>query len=173
MNQLITVDIGWYRIDKALGQILRDHSFVYVETGSSMLWILPQDGDENIDVNNAYLDLQSNVNQKHPFDSGLTIHLQTISPDPEEREDALTNLGEKDRQYAVEHLSIAITDTHHGVREAAIISLSEMGGTEAIEILGMALGDHDPRIREEAVDALGEVGGAVYGVDHQVWATLT
>jgi hypothetical protein len=154
LNHSVSVDIDCYPIPEAIEYILRDYSFVYADTSSPRLWILPQDGDEYV-----VLDSDAWSRSSEPDESDEPVMLQIASEDPEEREDALVDLGERDLDGAVEHLAAAIADPEQGVREGAVVALSERGGPEAIDVLAIAIADQDPRIREEAIDALGEIGG--------------
>jgi uncharacterized protein YuzE len=154
LDQTVTVDVRWYSIDETLKQILSDHSYIYANTRSPRLWILPQD-----DRNHSVIKSVSFNAQYEYAESGIPLQLQDLGSDPEVREDVLIDIDRLGQINAFELLANAIIDTDYTVREAAIVSLSEIGGVEAIDVLTIALADHDPRIREEAVDALGEIGG--------------
>jgi hypothetical protein len=154
LDQSITVDIQWYSLDEAFKYILRDHSYIYAKASASILWILPQGRNEAMTT-----DRVSWKPPLEPIDTTTSLQLQALSDDPEEREDALVDLGRIDRHNSVNLLTAAITDPDHRVREAAIVTLTLVGGSEAIDALSIALADEDPRIREEAIDALSEIGG--------------
>jgi HEAT repeat protein len=154
LDQTVTVDVRWYSIDETLKQILSDHSYVYANTRSPRLWILPQDDRNHSVINNVSLNTQNEY-----AESGIPLQLQDLGSDPEVREDVLIDIDRLGQINAFELHANAIIDADYTVREAAIVSLSEIGGVEAIDVLTIALADQDPRIREEAVDALGEIGG--------------
>jgi hypothetical protein len=154
LDQSVTVDIQGYSIDEAFKSILRDYSYIYAKTSSPILWILPQDGKNEMATDRAPLKYPL-----EPVDTVTSVRLQALSDDPEEREDALADLGRIDRLNAITPLTSAITDPDHSVREAAIVTLALIGGSEAVDALSIALADQDPRIREEAIDALCEIGG--------------
>jgi hypothetical protein len=154
LRHSVSVDIDCYPINEAIEHILRDYSYVYADTNSPRLWILPQDGDEYVVLDSDAWDYSSESDE-----SDEPLMLQIASEDPEEREDALVDLGERDLDGAVEHLAAAIVDPEQGVREGVIAALSEIGGPEAIDVLAIAMADQNPRIREEAIDALLELGG--------------
>jgi hypothetical protein len=156
LDQSVTVSIQGYSIDEALKAILHDHSYVYANASSSVLWILPQHSNNEMATKSVSLNYPL-----EPIDSTTSLQLQALSDDPEERGDALVDLVRKDRHDAVNSLTSAITDPDRRVREAAIVTLTLAGDSEAIDALSIALADQDPRIREEAVDALFEIGGAM------------
>ncbi|PVV11797.1 MAG: hypothetical protein B6D82_10910 [gamma proteobacterium symbiont of Ctena orbiculata] len=154
LDQSVTLNIEWRPVAETIAQILRDHSFVYVNTNPPRLWILPQSDTKTTTTESVLVE-----SQLEPIDTDTSLQLQALSDDPELREDALIDLGKSALQTTVELFSSALTDPDFRVREAAVASLSEIGGSEAVDALTIALVDHNPRIREDAVDALGELGG--------------
>jgi hypothetical protein len=154
LDESVTVNIHWYSIDEALKAILRDYSYIYANASSSVLWILPQNSNEEMATKSVSLNYPL-----EPIDSTTSLQLQVLSDDPEEREDALVDLARNDRHNAINSLTSAITDPDHRVRKAAVVTLTLVDESEAVNALSAALADQDPRIREEAVDALYEVGG--------------
>jgi hypothetical protein len=154
LNQSVSVDIECYPIDEAIEYLLRDYSFVYAESSTSRLWILPQD-----DIEFAVMERDAWKRPLEANEADTPLLLQTVSENLNEREDALIDLGRSDQGDALEPLVVAVTDPEQSVREAAILSLSELAGPEAIDALTLAMTDQNPRIREEVIDALGEIGG--------------
>lgn len=171
LEQLVSLEFSKLPIHEALGRILTTRSFILqfhhrshrpslASAGRlNILWVFAGNADRNSNQDDAGRTNRRSYSE--PGDRSAWMQRALSSPDPDDRMDAVSELGDNGDNAAIAELSVALTDENVEVRAAAVSSLLEIGGPVAAQTLSVALGDQEPWIREEAIDALGEMGGGL------------
>ncbi len=166
LQDKMTVEFKQLPLHKAFERILRHRNFAveyHTSAGVSPrvagLWVF-QNSEQNGPAQTiVFTKPEANRSQAATAVDNNVVQAVFVSPNPEDREDAVETLGQSGQTDQIGNLSLALTDVNTDVREAAIDALADIGGDEAAQALAVALGDENAALREGAVDALGKIGG--------------
>ncbi|MDH3672816.1 MAG: HEAT repeat domain-containing protein [Gammaproteobacteria bacterium] len=166
LQDKMTVEFKRLPLHKAFERILRHRNFAVeydTSPGASPrvagLWVF-QNGEQNGPVQTiVFTKPETDRARAAATLDNNVVQAVFVSPNPEDREDAVETLGQGGQTDQIANLSLALTDVNTDVREAAIDALADIGGDEAAQALAVALGDENAALREGAVDALAKIGG--------------
>lgn len=166
LQDKMTVEFKQLPLHNAFERILRHRNFAVeydTSAGASSrvagLWVF-QNGEQNGPAQTiVFTKPEADRSQAATAVDNSVVQAVFVSPNPEDREDAVETLGQSGQTDQIDNLSLALTDVNADVRDAAIDALADIGGDEAAQALAVALGDENAALREGAVDALGKIGG--------------